>query len=700
MTSTRSSRKERKNSQFRRVFWWQMKHNRIFTGFYAVALLSALSVGTLCFILLNLNYYTDMSYWEGTPAEEVAYLFSQQVLSNLQELINVLVLPISILYIFCYCWNAFGYMQSRRSVDLFHALPIRRRPLLMGSYMAGLVTLYVPLAVSLGVVQIICGAYHLAFPISPLLFLETFGLCALILTACYTFTAFFVVVTGTLVDTAISILAVAVGWPLLCCAVDQTMILFLPGYVSRLPDMVYTALCPYGAAFTIFHMNWITYADAVQLSAPDFFFEVSTGFLVWWVCFTVFFLAATILCYSRRKSECAENNHSFPVIRGAVRFLVSTMGGLGLAAILGMMMNYNSCYLAGIVVGSLGVHIVFQAISGRGFRKFWKTVPAYVLTLAVSLGFLYTLYEGGLGYVTRIPDPEQVVKVDFSIEDGLRGDDSKDSYLASYAFLEVSSDSGEYWDILTPSFSEKEDIAAICALHQSVLEKYPGPYLPCTDQPGGNFRTGYYIEFTYTYGDGRTMVRSYMVPVTEEDTELLASVANVQKLEAYKFYEPFYYTDSSYVTSVNAAAYTDDWNYDATNSKLTPEEKDLVWDTFVEELNSPNFSDPVELEDFSLWNENYAVSYDMTSDIAVSAPSEEEWNYTINVGYIKFSDLPADVQAKLDELTPDKEASIDILHNGMYYTVPECCEKTRALIDQLTEEYGKTYYYDEEQGWD
>lgn len=703
MTSTRSSRKERKNSQFRRVFWWQLKHNRIFTVFYTVALLGGLSVGMLCFILTNLHYYTDMSNWQGVSPAEVAYFFSQQIMSDFLALVRTMVLPISILYIFCYCCNAFGYMHNRRSVDLFHALPVRRRPMLMGGYVAGLVTIYIPLALSMAAAQLICEVYHLTFPISPWLFLESFGLCALMLTACFVFTAFFLIATGTLLDTVISILATAIGWPLLCYVVNQALGQFLPGYASILPDEWYTALCPYGAAFKNFILNvYHPYSAAAAAELP---FEVSPFFIVWWVCFSVFFVLAAVLCYSRRKSECAENHFSFPVIRALIRFLVSTVGGLGLASILGMMINYNSCYLAGLIIGSLTGHIVFQAIWARGFRKFWKTIPAYVLTMAISLGFLYILHEGGLGYVTRIPDPEKVVSVECSL-DNLQGDDSKESYLANYAYLSLSSEDGEYWEELYPSFTKKEEIATVCALHQSLLTKYPAPYLPCTDHPGENYQSGYYVTFTYTFENGKTMRRSYTVPITEEDVDILASVANVQKMETYQLYEPFYYTDSSHVDSVYVYSYTDEWEYNASNSKLTEEEKKQVWDTFVEEINSPDFSNPVVLEDYSYIPYSYAMdvvapySYEMDS-VATTTVSDdsiyrEDKSYTIDVGTIKFSELPEEIQDRLNELTPDKESPIDNVDSYMCYTVPECCEKTRALIDQLTEDYGETYYYNEE----
>lgn len=71
MTSTRSSPEERRNSPFRRVFWWSMGYNRVVTIFYTLFLLGMLPVGVLLSIITNQSYYGDPTNWTDTPVEQV-----------------------------------------------------------------------------------------------------------------------------------------------------------------------------------------------------------------------------------------------------------------------------------------------------------------------------------------------------------------------------------------------------------------------------------------------------------------------------------------------------------------------------------------------------------------------------------------------------------------------------------------------------
>ncbi len=133
MTSTRSSRDERKSGAFRRMFWWQLRNNRVFAVFFGLWTVVSMVTFTLGTILGNQAYYTDMTNWTGYTAEAVAQLYGQAVYYNLLAFLKSGVFLVLMLYLVVFCCNSFGYMHTRRSVDLFHALPVRRRPLLLGA---------------------------------------------------------------------------------------------------------------------------------------------------------------------------------------------------------------------------------------------------------------------------------------------------------------------------------------------------------------------------------------------------------------------------------------------------------------------------------------------------------------------------------------------------------------------------------------
>lgn len=698
MTSTRYSHKQRSSGEFRHMLGWELKHNRIFTLFYAFFLIGSMAGGTLLSILGNLEYYTNMSNWEGCTVAEVTEYFARTVAQTYNAILTISVLPISIFFIFIYCHNIFGYMHSRRSVDLYHAIPVRRIPLLMGGYVSGLVSLILPLAVSTALTHVVCAAYHLPYPLTPALFWQGFGLMALMLTACFTFTTFFMVTSGTLVDAYVSLVSTALGWPLLCWMADTAMSLFLPGYVSSMTNGFITLLCPYAAAILAFRN--VEFYDSSVLP----FSGVSLVFILWWVVFTLFLLGATIVYYVRRKSEYAENNFSFPLIRNLTRFLISASSGLAIAYILSQTFEGNVIYLVGVVLGSLVAHVVLQVVWARGFRKFWKAIPTYALTLAVLGGFLFLLYEGGLGYVQRVPDPADVTMVEFSAPYNTR-DGSMESYLAQYSGTYLLNQQDDYVGSISPYFTDTEDIAAICNLHQQIVSKYAGPCLPYRGEESGIYDS---FSVTYTLKNGGTLTRYYTLRVTEEETGLIDAIAQLQKLDTYKLYEPFYYVDSPSINSVQMWSYTEESEYSANNYELSEEEQEQVWTTFVEELTSKDFTYPTDWSeaDYSNDIDIYDAYYE---DDVYTPQTSSDVSYQIEASEIEYDDLPENVQKLIetylqdhpnawwsDEYSSPTDPKLPAKVGSTSYTVPECCTKTRALIDQLTEPYGETYNYNEE----
>ena len=705
MTSTRSSREERKNSSFRRVFRWSMGYNRIVTIFYTLFLLGMLPVAVLLSIIYNLDYYADLSTWEGYTPQQVATQFGEAIRQAFNVQLTSMVIPLAVLFLVVWCARNFGYMQGRRSVDLFHSIPVRRAPLFMGSYLAGLVSALLPLAVSVALTELLCALYHVGGVMAnPLLYWQAFAVIALSLISSLTMTAFFMVVSGNPLNWFLMTAATALGWPVTVFLCDQTMNLFLPGYVSVLPATLYTLLCPYFASYAIIP-NAFQY---LLLNTPETYGEETTQalysipleYVLWWVVFGLVLLGLTVFYYQRRKSECAENSFSFPAARGAVRSLMTIGGALGLGIVVGALLNSNLAYFIGLILGAIVAHTVYQVVITRGFRRFWLTVPAFLVTCILLGGGLYTLYTGGAGYVLRVPDSESVAKAEFTLP-GIAGDESKESYLAVSSFysLGLLNRQGEWESSISPWFGEPEDLNALCTLHSAALSHYPGPYLPFEKEDNGISSDS--LGVTYTMKDGSTLKRLYSdLPFYRDDKPLLDALAAVQKTDTIQSYLSFYSTTPKRLTSITV--YEDDGHtcYSADNSQLTDEEKENVWNTFVEELNSAAFSNPSLLltreeslerqqqarEDGSMedW-EDY--QYDVTSS---------ERSYTIYVGRIPASELSSSTAALLQGDFSFAVAGVD----GSCYTVPKCCTKTRALIDELTEPYGDYTYYDADEDED
>ncbi len=693
MTSTRSSPKERKNSQFRRVFWWQLKYNRILTIFYSLFMLAFLPCTMLVQLISNSEYYKTIAMADGFSAQAVSDMYTEFVAQKFNSSLSTLAVPVCVVFILCYTIRAFGFMHTRRSVDLFHAIPVRRAPLLMGSYMAGLFSICVPLAASVGLTELVCVYYQVPAPIGPVMFWEAFGVTALLMAAFLTMTVFLMVVSGTLVNYAISLAAVLFGWPCAVFIVNLTMSLFLPGYVSVLPSGVYTALCPFGAVYhvipnTVYYMLEMLFPD-VSFGEPGRYL-ISPFFLLWWILFTLVLLGGSVFYYCRRKSECAENHFSFALARGCIRSLLSVGAGLGLGAVLGVALDSNLLYLVGIVIGALFTHIIYQIIMVRSFRRMWLTIPAYVFTIICTGAFLYVLYNGGLGYVQRIPDPAQVEKVEFSLP-AVAGDESKDSYLASYAGMNLYAKDDDWQGEFYPSFKEEASARSITNLHSVVLEQFPGPYLPFEQEK--HYST-YPMSLTYTMKDGSTLLRSYNVPIYAGEG-VSSALAEVHRQPEYQAYELFWSSQAADIDNVYVCEYTSEFDYDAANDKLTPAEKEQVWNTFVSELDASDFSDTTDLLTREEANKYLERENKNEDDMENWAEYSGKRTYAISIQDVKVEQLKPATKALVDAFVAENEIEkpiVDVGGNGSYI-VPECCQKTRALLDRLTEKNAETIDY-------
>lgn len=160
MTSTGSSRKGGALAQFRQVYCWQLKKNRILSIVYGALTLLCFTIVYLCrSIGQHQEYFLDNTgEWSGMSQSQLMELFSEDMATNLNQLVYLALIPLSLLFLVVFSVTAFGYMHRRRSVDLFHALPVRRTPLLLGNLAAG----YTVLVLVVTVNSLLCGGIGLA----------------------------------------------------------------------------------------------------------------------------------------------------------------------------------------------------------------------------------------------------------------------------------------------------------------------------------------------------------------------------------------------------------------------------------------------------------------------------------------------------------------------------------------------------------
>ena len=197
MTLTESSRKGSALAQFRQIYRWQLKRSRLISILCLGLTFLCFSVVHLCESVRSYHDYFDNPSELGENVSH-AYLLKQfagTIQANLMTGMATILIPLLLVFLVVSAIQTFQYMHKRRSVDLFHALPIRRTPLLLGN-MAAIGTVLGGVAV---LNLLLCGAVDMAMgaEYSICWLLGQLGYLLLLLAASLCGTVFLLVACGT-----------------------------------------------------------------------------------------------------------------------------------------------------------------------------------------------------------------------------------------------------------------------------------------------------------------------------------------------------------------------------------------------------------------------------------------------------------------------------------------------------------------------
>lgn len=434
--------------------------------------------------------------------------------------------PILCVFAVAFTVSLFRYLQDKRSVDLFHALPIRRGTMLLGRLAAAFAALAAPFLAALLLCVLIAACYGAAgFALGEIFRQAAFTL--LLELVFLLMMIFFLVCCGTVFDAVVSTLAFCGGLPLLVFLACQFLSMALPGYgASQIPSWVYLRMNPLLGFFRNFWQSPATWED-----------------FLWWLCYGAVCLAACLALYRERPSEAAENAFAFPIPRILVRFLVSGCAGFCLGFLIRSLAP-GFPFAVSVLLGAFLAHLILEAVYRRGLKGVWRTMPAYGVFAGVFLAFFLVCCTGCFGYYSRIPAAGEVKAVVYSSE----------AYGAYYQ--QLFSQEGAYtWD-LSPTLQEPEDVEQALALHEEIIRQYRamGPLFPLNN--------GYpRYQFRYYLKDGSVLERTFFLDSQELDrqAQALASLP-----ESVRTAEPAFYLSADSFDAITL----DHWSSGASSTVL------------------------------------------------------------------------------------------------------------------------------------
>lgn len=474
MTSTTSSLNG--SSRFRQTYLWSLKKN--IGMMVLLALLLFLANPLILLISLPGEAAAIARNTDLTQAEKAESL-SQSYTGMVSRVAPVLAMAIVLLFCAILCVNLFGYLQKKRSVDLFHSLPVGRETLLLGRWFAGITVLFVPVVLDFLSLWAIGAAYGVSVaegfmtPLVVMLWVLLMGAAA------FTFCLFMMVCAGTTLDAVLSALGVNAGYPLLIMCVYYIAGLLLPGF--------------YGDAFQ--HLGILTLFAPFAAAFVAVMRTESVWFLVWWIVLTALLLAGSVLLYRRRRSEAAEDNFAFPLPKIIVRFLVTAVSGLGFGLFLSGTENANANFFIGVFFGSLAAHVIVEAVYSRGFQRMKKSFAWYGVFAVAFVAFYGVLCTGLFGYDTRIPDASQVESISVNADSYWTGSGSQLVYGDNFRNRLLT---------LSPTIHEKENIKTVVGIQQDLIRQYRSQFPFRLKKHMGDGLT-----FSYHMKNGSVFTRTY-----------------------------------------------------------------------------------------------------------------------------------------------------------------------------------------------
>jgi ABC-2 type transport system permease protein len=444
------------------------------------------------------NYKDDVNMTAAQITEQINRQFTSFI-NN----INALVFPVLMVFAVVLTVVLFGYFQKKRSVDFFHALPVGRVPLMLSGWCTGLTVLFIPYILNMLAVEIIASAY--GFQVDGTLNPVQLMFWVLLMTAAvFTFCMLMMACSGSVFDTAVSVLGISVGYPLLVICGSTAAQMLLPGFAVDIRNhlAVVTALSPFAAAFVA------VFADQ------------SAGMLAWWLVLTALMLFGACLVYRRRKSEAAEDRFAFPAVKIVIRFLATAVAGIGLGLILMSSNGGAGNFFIGLLAGSVAAHVTVEAVYSRGFRQLKRSAVWYAGFAMLFLLYYGVLCTGFFGYDQRVPNAADVKSVQVVM----------DNSYASPSCNQIYDENNRLLTTLKPIITKPENIQTVTQAHKKVAALFRSsgyPYL--LSQSSGD-----HINLVYTLKNGNTMTRSFQCFSPNMDFDAFsASTKDVSLMEEY-----------------------------------------------------------------------------------------------------------------------------------------------------------------------
>ena len=390
----------------------------------------------------------------------------------------------------------FSYLDNRRALDTFHALPVTRGKQFLGTITAGLFLLFVPFVVAIlpvmAVVDIMQACTYTMNRGNELVWANISS----------TFTGEYLQVTLTVAVTAL-MFYMLMSFLMFCCSTILEsagyFAIVILGYIA----LVSMGMNQIGNATFGFTRNGFWLTDVLLRFSPLYYF-ISSGrrFNVWPYVLQIMLLAIVFGLLAWRRAVSRKSEQAGGYIWSPVYYIVAMGGSLAVGLALFRMLEGSGAVFAlftGSVLGILA-YIILDTVRNRGFKNIVRSLVTGVAgVVGVGVFSVLVVITGTFGYESWLPTEDDIASV--SISD--------DNFLDGFPL------------------SDAESIHQVVSFHQAVLSNQKtvedGLNLPLVEYLPFEFddnQAAYAygettVDIEYTMKNGRVITRQYNnVPLT------------------------------------------------------------------------------------------------------------------------------------------------------------------------------------------
>lgn len=413
----------------------------------------------------------------------------------------------------------FSYLYSKKSSDVFHALPLTRTQLLLARSLAGFVSVMIP--VLIGYIAVLSIVLFIPWIIADLEILAVhFMYNIFVMLIAWSMSLLFMICAGTVFDFALSIGIINGGLLIFPHILSVFAESFLFGYGYSVPDSLLKCSSPiYYYAFTIgdFMNRESEYRIGYAYKKPPLFNLNEVTAIIVTVVLLAVLLTASILLYKRRNAEKAGNAYAFKFIYIISNLLLSFEVGFGVGVIFSDLELSSPIFWIFSIIGALIASVAFGAISERGFKTYKKSLVIGGASAAVILILTACFAVDVIGYENRVPNSDKVLSVKADVQG------------------------------FTIELAGK-DVSYVTDLHEKIIKEYDTAYQKMEEKSLEYGYNIYYANLEYTLKNGTKIRRNYTAIPAEhfaddmlkvcrfEDVSSLINDIKVEKPRAVQFH--------------------------------------------------------------------------------------------------------------------------------------------------------------------